>query len=412
MSPPPVPPAASANPPRLLSLDTFRGLVMWTLASSGLALAATAKRLGYGPETETATWTGWLWQTLAFHNSHPPWDSQFYLVGVSYWDLIQPAFMFMVGAAMPYSYAKRRARGDSQLQLASHALIRSVLLVAIGMFLQTRNSGLETNTLLTNVLAQIGLGYFFVYLLMPFSATTQIVCGATVLVAYTAWMLSYPLPQELSTQAAESIAGLRVPETVARQFALMHNAAAETDPALLGWLLGSDSIEPHRGGYATLNFIPATVTILLGVLAGGLLKSDRDAGTKLTRLFLGGAVCMAIAVVASLTVCPVVKRIWTPAWTLYSGAYVLWALAMLYWLVDVHGWKRWTYPLVVVGTNSLAVYLMAMLTKRWVADRLQVYLGDEIFAGPYGPTVQAASVFAVFWLVCLYLYRNKLFLKV
>ena len=93
---------------RLLSLDTFRGLIMCTLAVNGFALAATAKQLGYTPDAEVDSAAGWIWQTLAFHNSHPFWNSQFYVVGCSYWDLIQPAFMFMVGVAMPYSFASRR----------------------------------------------------------------------------------------------------------------------------------------------------------------------------------------------------------------------------------------------------------------------------------------------------------------
>ncbi len=88
---------------RLLSLDAFRGLVMCTLAVNGFAFASTAKRLGYGPDADVDTYAGSIWQFLAFHNTHPEWNSQFYVVGCSFWDLIQPAFMFMVGVAMPYS---------------------------------------------------------------------------------------------------------------------------------------------------------------------------------------------------------------------------------------------------------------------------------------------------------------------
>jgi predicted acyltransferase len=385
---------------------------MCTLALSGLSLATTAKRLGYGPEAETDSLAGWFWQTLAFHTSHPPWNSQFHFVGVSYWDLIQPAFMFMVGVAMPYSYAKRQRQGDPATRRALHALIRALVLILLGVFLQTRSSGLETNRLLTNVLAQIGLGYFFVYSVMSLSARMQIALGAAVLVLYNAWMLAWPAPETLGATAAESIADLTVPESVARHFALGVNAAAEADVRLLRFLTGSDSIDAHRGGYATLNFIPSAVTILLGVLAGNLLRSTHSASVKVRRLFVGGAICMALAVVASFTGCPVVKRLWTPSWTLYSGAYVLWALALLYWVIDVRHWRRWTFPLVVVGTNSLAMYLMSMLWKGWIATRFEVYLGSDVFSGLYGATLQSLCVFAVLWLICLYLYRNKLFFRI
>jgi heparan-alpha-glucosaminide N-acetyltransferase len=401
-----------ASAGRLVSLDAMRGLIMCTLALNGLALAATAKNLGYGPAAEVTSLLGRLWQSLAFHSSHPAWNSQFYMVGCSYWDLIQPAFMFMVGVAMPYSYAKRRGRGDSNRRLASHALRRAIVLVLIGVFLQTRTTGLDSDRLFTNVLAQIGLGYFFVFLLLGYGPRLQIVVGVLVLVASAGWMLQHPAPDPLPESSAASIESLSAPAGVAKHFAIHTNAAADFDQRLFHLLRRDESFQPHPGGYATLNFVPSAITMLLGVLAGSLLRaslSDRD---KLKRLILGGLICMAIAVASSYTLCPVIKRIWTPAWALYSGAWVLWCLAGLYWLIDVRGWKRWTYPLVVVGMNSMAMYLMTSLLRPWIAGRLEVYLGDELFAGPYGPMIQSASVFAVLWFACAYLFRQRIFFRI
>ena len=397
---------------RLLSLDAFRGLIMCTLAVNGFALSATAKKLGYGADVETDSFAGWIWQTLAFHNSHPPWDSQFYLIGCSYWDLIQPAFMFMVGVAMPYSYASRKRRGHSEYQLGIHAFGRATILVLLGAFLQTRNNGLETNALFTNVLGQIGLGYFLVFLAMSLPTKVQITLGVVVLTGYTAWLGTYALPETLPDDAIASIQTFSTSPSIAKQYAFGVNAAAQTDLTFLNWLLGSESITLHRGGYATLNFVPSAITMLLGVLAGRLLRSSIAPQQKVGRLLVGGLICMTVAVAASFTVCPIVKRIWTPAWTLYSGAYVLWTLAALYWVIDVARFRRWTFPLVVVGTNSLAMYLMSMLWKRWIAERFEVYLGDEIFSGSFGPMIQSVCVFAILWLICLYLYRNKLFIRI
>ena len=385
---------------------------MCTLAVNGFALASTAKKLGYVPGSEAESTVERVWQILAFHNSHPPWNSQFYVIGVSYWDLIQPAFMFMVGVAMPYSYASRKRRGDSETAVTVHAFVRAVVLVLLGVFLQTKNSGFDTNQLFTNVLAQIGLGYFFVFLVMKPAIRVQIVIGMVVLALYTAWMSIYPIIDALPDHAVESIQDFSVMTAFAKPYAFGINAAAQTDLTILGWLLDRPDIEPHRGGYATLNFVPSAVTMLLGVIVGKLLRSDLDGDAKLKRLMLGGAVSLAIAVVLSFTICPIIKRIWTPAWTLYSGAYVLWILAALYWCIDLVGWRRWTYPLVVVGANSLAMYLMSMLIKGWVAQRLEIYFGDQIFASQYGASIQALAVFAVLWLLCLYLYRNKLFLRI
>jgi heparan-alpha-glucosaminide N-acetyltransferase len=405
-------PIRSNLPNRLLSLDVFRGLIMCTLASGGLALAATSRKLGYRPEAEVTTVGGQIWQWLAFHNSHPFWNSQFYVLGCSYWDLIQPSFMFMVGVAMPFSYASRRKRGDSPRKLTTHAFVRAVVLIALGVFLQTRNSGLDSNRLLTNVLSQIGLGYFFVFLLLGRGARIQIGIAALVLAGYWAWFIQHPVPDPLPKAAAESISDLSAPQRFAEHFALNTNPAAEFDVQLFNLLPHRKPHPAHPAGYVTLNFIPSAVTMLLGVLAGALLRSRRDENQKVRLLLVGGLVCMLVAVALSFTLCPVVKKIWTPAWTLYSGAWVLWMLAALYWVIDVRGWKAWTFPLVIVGMNSLAMYLMGMSLKGWVSGRFKAYLGDQIFAGPYGPTFEAMAVFVVFWLVCLYLYRSKIFFRI
>jgi heparan-alpha-glucosaminide N-acetyltransferase len=406
-------PASTPTQHRLLSLDVFRGLIMCTLAANGLAFAATARRLGFGLDTEVASFRGQIWQWLAFHNSHPIWNSQFYVVGCSFWDLIQPAFMFMVGVAMPFSYAHRIARGDSTGKLASHALLRALVLIALGVFLQTHSTGLDSNRLLTNVLSQIGLGYFFVFLLLGRGARTQIAIAAIVLAGYWAWFVAHPVPDRLPWAASESITDLSALDRYAKHFAFDMGPAAEVDVKLFNWLPPHGRIHSaHPAGYVTLNFIPSAVTMLLGVLAGTLLRSRRNEYEKVRLLAVGGAICMVCAIALSFTVCPVVKKIWTPAWTLYSGAWVLWMLAWLYWVIDVRGWRGWTFPLVIVGMNSLAMYLMGMLFKGWVSGRWQVYFGDGIFAGAYGPTFEAIAVFAVFWLVCLYLYRSKIFFRV
>ncbi len=397
---------------RLLSLDTYRGLIMCTLAANGLALAATANKLGYGVEVEVTSSVGQTWQWLAFHNSHPFWNSQFHVFGCSYWDLIQPSFMFMVGVAMPYSYASRRKRGDSTAKLTTHALVRALVLIALGVFLQTRSTGLESNRLFTNVLAQIGLGYFFVFLLLGRGVRLQISVAAIVLAGYWAWFVQFQVPDPLPKPAAESIETLPTRPRFAKHFALNTNPASEFDVMLFNALPHHKPIKAHAAGYTTLNFIPSAVTILFGVMAGTLLRGRRNPYDKLRFLLGSGLFCMLLAVALSYTCCPIVKKIWTPAWTLYSGAWVLWILGALYWIVDIRGWKAWTFPLVIVGMNSLAIYLMSMLLKRSVSDGLQTYLGDQIFSGPYGPTIQAAAVFVVFWLTCLYLYRSKIFFRV
>jgi predicted acyltransferase len=286
------------------------------------------------------------------------------------------------------------------------------VLVAIGVFLQTRSQWFDTNRLFTNVLAQIGLGYFFVFLLLGRSRRVQFGVAALVLIIYTLWLGTYRPPDPLPAESLQSIQSLSVPQHVAKHYAILTNAAAQTDMVILNLIPHGQPIQPHAAGYATLNFIPSAITMLIGVLAGTLLSSKQDDLTKFKHLVFAAAVCMFLAIIASYTVCPIIKKIWTPAWTMFSAAYVLWMLAAFFWIIDIKKWRGWTFPLVVVGTNSLAIYLMSMLSKPWISNRWENYFGSEIFAGPYGPLTQSVCVFATLWLVCLYLYRSKIFFRV
>ncbi|MBL8798305.1 MAG: DUF5009 domain-containing protein, partial [Planctomycetia bacterium] len=138
---------------RLVSLDAYRGFIMIAMASHGLAIPEVVKQMAKNSPDGTVSP---FWKALAFHTDHVPW------VGCSFWDLIQPSFMFMVGVALPYSYASRLAKGAPAWKIYGHALWRSLLLVLLGVFLSS-NWSKQTNWSFVNVLSQIGLGYFFLY---------------------------------------------------------------------------------------------------------------------------------------------------------------------------------------------------------------------------------------------------------
>ncbi len=399
------------NPERLLSLDALRGVIMVTLISHGLGFLQTAKKLGHWPEPGDESFPAHLWNTLAFHSSHPDWNSQFYLLGVSYWDLIQVGFMFMVGVAMPYSFASRRARGHSEGKLILHAAWRALILISLGVFLQTRAS-LESSNLFTNVLTQIGLGYFLIYFLLGRKPKIQMTIGIAVLLGYWALQISWPVPDPLPPKAAESIVNLSTPDAVSKHFSRDVNVGADLDRWLLNLFPREKEFIANGGGYVTLNFIPSAITMLMGVMAGQLLRGRRSESEKLRTLLLGGAICIGVAVIASFTICPAVKKIWTPGWTLFSGAWLLWILAGFYFVVDMAGWKRWTWPFVIVGLNPLAAYMMSMLFKSWVEDRMDVYFGDGLAASAYAPTWYALGGLIFYWLICLYLHRRGWYIRV
>ncbi len=392
--------AASARPGRLTSLDAYRGFVMLTLASAGFGIAKVAEQVG-GP----------VWQTLAFHVRHPDWVSNFGAVGFACWDLIQPSFMFMVGVAMPYSYARRAREGHSMARMTGHAATRAVVLTLLGVFLASHWSR-QTNFVFTNVLAQMGLGYLFVFWLMWYPFWGQLAAMAAVLAGCWALFVLYPAPGPHFDFAAAGIDQDWVMPGLLAHWTKNANAAWQFDVWFLNLFPRSEPFEFNGGGYTTLNFVPSIATMLLGVMAGQLLRSSRTAWQKFGLLVLGGVVCMALAVAAGYTVCPVVKRIWTPSWALFAGAWTLWMLALFYCVIDIWGFRAWSFPLVVVGMNSILMYMMFQTIRGWTAGQLKVHFGQDIFAGTCGPIVQSLSVLLVFWLICWWLYRQKVFLRI
>ena len=189
------------------------------------------------------------------------------------------------------------------------------------------------------------------------------------------------------------------------------------------WLLNKfprpEPFQFNRGGYQTINFIPSLVTMLFGLMCGELLRSERSNRTKLLTLLIAGAIGIALRLLLHQTgICPLVKRIWTPSWALFSTGWCCWILGALFGAIDVVGWRGWTFPLVVVGTNSILIYCMSISLKAWTAEQLQTHLGDEVFTfyqridSAWSPTIQAVMVGMAFWMICFYLYRNKIFLRI
>jgi predicted acyltransferase len=383
---------------RLGSLDAYRGFVMLAMASGGLALGVVAQDY---PDDH-------VWQFLDLHTDHVLWR------GWSAWDMIQPSFMFIVGVAMPFSYANRRAAGQSRLALLGHALVRSIVLVLLGVFLASAWSK-GTNWVFTNVLAQIGLGYTFVFLLLDRPPWVQVAAACLILVGYWLLFALYPLPPADSPYRLVGVdaAFCRLPGFL-HHWSKNTNAAAAFDRWFLNLFPQAEGTRyvKNEGGYATLNFVPSAVTMLLGVLAGQLLRGPRTGKEKLQLLLVVGALGIALGTVLDQTVCPIVKRIWTPSWVIYSAGCACWMLAAFFAVIDLAGYRRWAFPLVVVGMNSITMYVMSQLMKPFVSASLKTHLGRELFSGQYGPIVERSCVLLVLWLVCLWMYRRRIFVRI
>jgi predicted acyltransferase len=388
--------ARTTTPTRLVSLDAYRGFIMLAMASGGFALTRVSQNFPDSP----------VWRFLGYEFDHVPWT------GCSFWDLIQPSFMFMVGVAIPYSHASRVARGNSSAQIAGHVVLRALLLIVLGVFLMS-NGCERTDFNFVNVLTQIGLGYAFVYLLRGRGFWLQLLAVVAILVG--TWYLFYqhPLPPpDFDPRSVGVEPGVEWFTGLFAHWNKNANFASDLDHWFLGLFPYSDSYPYNKGGYATLNFVPSMATMLFGLMAGELLQSPRRPRRKLFYLLLAAAVCLALGWRLSETVCPSAKRIWTPSWTVFSAGWTVLFLAAFYAVLDLLGYRRWSFPLVVVGMNSITMYCMAQLLKPWIRQTIRTHFGQDIFEGTYGPIVASASILAVLWLVCFWMYRQRFFVRI
>jgi predicted acyltransferase len=374
---------------RLLSLDAFRGVIMLLMASGGFGIPALAKKF---PDT--------IWATIAPYLEHVKWTG-----GVP-WDMIQPSFMFMVGVAMPFSYANRMERGASSWELFFHALGRALVLVLLGVLCASGAKD-STNWAFTNVLAQIGLGYVFLFLLWRSGTWGQVLGTLCILVGYWTWFAGTPaLPPAASAYPEGVLTG---------DFAhwnMNANPAATFDVWFLNLFPRTTPFTFSEGGYQTLNFIPSIATMCLGLMAGRFLRTDRPAGHKVASLICAGGVLIALGLVAGEYACPIVKRIWTPSWVLYSGGIATTLLAVFYLEVEVVGARWLAWPFAVIGMNSILVYLLSQFSKGWIKDRLHQHLEPDLFTGAFAPMIESAMVLGVIWILCWWLYRQRAFLRI
>jgi heparan-alpha-glucosaminide N-acetyltransferase len=406
--PPPAAPAApTTTAGRLQSLDVYRGLIMVALAFNGFGLAATARNyLKESPDSG-------FWKTVYHQFEHVEWT------GGGFWDLIQPSFMFMVGVSMAYSYLRRQKEGHSWGRMFGHACWRGVALAALGIFLIS-NSGRGTNWSLMNVLTQIGLGYPFLFLLWGRSIRVQAVAATGLLLG--TWAL-YALYPGAGLDVTKGAPNLGVPAAWSQQhladIAPAWHKNANVGHAVDTWLLNQfprrEAFVFNNGGYQSINFIPSLATMLFGLMCGELLRSGRHANRKALLLALAGVGGLAGGLILDAIGIPIVKRIWTPSWALYSTGWCCLILAALYAIVDIRQWRAWAFPLLVVGMNSIAIYCLGMLLRGWTARTLQTHLGEDVFkilGVANAPFVQATMVGLVFWGVCYWMYRRKIFLRI
>ena len=388
---------------RLASLDAYRGFVMLLMLAEVLRLRAVSEAL---PESR-------LWAFLAGQQSHSGW------VGCTLHDLIQPSFSFLVGAALPFSIASRRARGQSFARMSLHAWWRALVLIAIGVFLGSLQAS-QTVWSFHDTLSQIGLGYGLLFILGFRPARDQWIALGVILVGYFSAFALYPLPGPGCDYAKLGVSTEWVREHGLTGFAAHWQKSSNFAWAFDTWFLNlfprAHPFLSDAGGYHTLNFIPTLGTMILGLLAGGVLRSKRTNGARVRWFVTAGIVALAAGwLLGALGICPVVKRIWTPSWVLFSGGWCFLFLAAFYGVIDVWQKRGWLFPLIVIGMNSIAAYCISFLFGPFVAKNLKTHLGQNFFqfAGTtYEPFFLGAAILMMYWLILFWLYRRKVFLRI
>jgi len=362
---------------RLISLDFFRGLTMFLLVAEGTELWSVMVQ-----EPVAGTFLESFFRQ--FH--HHPWN------GLRFWDLIQPFFMFIVGVAMPFSYAKRLERGNGKAQITGHILQRSLILLAMGVGLHCVYRH-QLVWELWNVLSQLSVTILIAYFLMRFKWSTQIAVSIGLLLFTEILYRTFPL------------------EGYNQPFVKDHNFGSWMDMVLMGKL-------NNGGGWVAINCIPTAAHTIWGVVAGQVLRSKKIPGDKLKFLALMGAVFLMAGYLLDWTsVTPIIKRISTSSFVLASGGWALLVLAFSYWLIDIKKQNKWILPLVVVGMNPIFIYLFFnTIGYQWLNGFVAIFTHGflEWFNIPefVMELITSLSILALEWWLCYYLYRKKIFFRI
>jgi predicted acyltransferase len=351
----------TATGERSVALDAFRGFIMFTLASHGFGFGALQNHPTYG---HVASWF-----------DHVDWT------GGVFWDMIQPSFMFMVGVAMPFALAARAARGATPRDNFKHVASRAIKLLLLSNFL-TIASDQVFQFQLINVLAQIAFTYFLTYLIIQMKFRWQVVAAAGLLLFHSALFFIFPGPEG--------------------PFSKEGNIGQVIDKFILG--------RNYPESYVTINFISSTVTTLFGAWVGMLLRTEKPMAEKLRTLAISAVAAFAGGLALSLVI-PNVKKIWTASWTLYSTGWVLLMMLAFILLIDVAGYKRVAFPLVVVGMNSIFIYSCGFLIRGSIDHMVRSFTGGYQFIGALAPVAQQCTVMLVLWYLCYWLYKRKIFIK-
>jgi predicted acyltransferase len=369
---------------RLMSIDALRGFDMFWIIGGWYIFNGLHKALN-NPTT------AFIMNQL----KHVKWE------GFVFEDLIMPLFLFIVGVVMPFSFNKRLRRGDSKKKLYIHIILRTVILFILGMIAQGNLLEFDLSKLkiYCNTLQAIAAGYLISsIIILNARIRWQILITVLLLLLFWALMMLVPFPGRIPDRLNQD-ANLAAyfDQVILRQF---------DDGLNYTWILSSMTF---------------ACTVMLGVMAGHLLRTEIPDPRK---VYILAALGIGTLVLGSLWggwffgigkfyagLFPIIKRLWTSSFVLFSAGLSYLLLALFYLVIDVWGFKKWSFGFVVIGTNAIFIYMATHLINfRSIAVRFVG--GLDKFVGPWNDFLHAVAGFVLVWLILLWMYRKKSFIKV
>ncbi len=365
---------------RLTSLDAFRGLTV----ASMILVNNPGDWAAIYPPLEHAKWSGW-----------------------TFTDTIFPFFLWIVGVALTLSTAKRIEQGANRERLLVHVIRRSVLIFALGLFLAGFPYFLLSHIRIPGVLPRIAVCYFVASLIFLYTKwRVQIGAIIVLFVAYWLLMTLYPLPCVGTSR-----------------FDVDCNFARYVDGVVLsGHMWGQTKVWDPEGIVSTM---PAIATTLFGVLAGTLLRQKFSSGRKAVWLMGIGVGLFVLGQVANIWM-PINKSLWTVSFSLLMAGLASIEFAVLYWIIDIRGYKRWATPLVIYGTNAIVVFVLSGVVGRLLGlvkvtgpggqpQELADHIYETVFV-PLASPINASLLYAIcfvvlFFLVSWFLYWRRWFVR-
>lgn len=362
---------------RIMSIDALRGFDMFWIVGGHHVFLALVALFAYP-----------IPPAISEQMKHVPWE------GFTAHDLIMPLFLFIVGAAMPFSFAKRIAEGQSKWAIYRKIFVRVLLLWVFGMIAQGHLLEYDLSKLhfYSNTLQAIAAGYLIASIAMlHLPVIGQVGVTALLLVGYWLAMTWIPVPGHPPGVLEEKL-----------------NLALYLDELLLGRFRDGTT---YAWILASLAF---GATVLLGVHAGQLLRGPWSPTKKVLGLVGLGLGCLAAAWGWSYGF-PIIKHLFTSSMVLWAAGWSYLLLALFYLVIDVLGYRRWSFFFVVIGANAIAAYMMTHTPgfNQIFSQIVVAFIGNlKSSLGAYYDPLRQVGAFAVLWATLFYMYRKKTFLRV